>query len=127
LGKTKNNKNTSIAGILIVLAKFCFFFGIVSLIQFSLGAKDLTYIPIIQLILGSVLGAVGFYLVGSSKIAWLQLPHHVLAFVGIGTTVYGGIELFNGNGSLMLWIWFLLGPFFTLSWMYCSKHNLYKA
>ncbi|MDN3653413.1 hypothetical protein QWY77_11735 [Thalassotalea ponticola] len=124
---TGKKTNTTLAGILIVLAKFCFLFGIISLVQFSLGTNELTFRPVILLILGSILGAVGFYLVGSSKIAWLQLPHQALAFVGVGTTVYGGIELYNGNGNVMLWVWFLLGPFFFFSWRYCAKHNFYKA
>lgn len=124
---TSKNKNTAIAGLLIVIAKFCFIFGLVSLVQYSLGTYNLTFRPFILIIVGSILGPVGFYLVGSSKFAWLQLPHQSMAFIGIGTTIYGGLEILQGNGSAMLWLWALLGPFFVLTWRYCSKHNLYKA
>lgn len=124
---TSKNKNTAIAGLLIVIAKFCFFFGMVFLVQYSIGTNHLTYRPFILIIVGSILGAVGFYLVGSSRVAWLQLPHQAMAFIGIGTTVYGGLEIVQGNGNAMLWLWVLLGPFFVLTWRYCHKNNVYKA
>jgi hypothetical protein len=66
-------------------------------------------------------------MVGASKTAWLQLPHQTLALLGVGLFVYGGIEIYDGNSSTALWDLVLLGPIFTISLIYCSKHNVYKA
>jgi hypothetical protein len=42
-------------------------------------------------------------MVGASKAVWLQFPHQTLTILGVGLFVYGGIEIYDGNCSTVLW------------------------
>lgn len=119
-------KNTTWAAILIVFSKICFLVSFISIFQYFQGADENLLKAGLQIAFGVITGVVGFSLVGASNTAWLQLPHQALAILGVGLFVYGGIEIYDGNRNITLCILVLLSPLFTYSWVYCSKHNVYK-
>ena len=123
----QKKKNTTGAAIMIFCSKICFLVSLISIFQYSQGANENILKAGILIVLGIITGVVGFSLVGASKTAWLQLPHQALAILGVGLFVYGGIEIYDGNRTFAIWILVFLSPLFTLSWVYCSKHNVYKA
>ncbi|GLP98093.1 hypothetical protein [Paraferrimonas sedimenticola] len=127
MSKEKKKNNTWWAALLIIFSRIFFLGGLIPIFQFVQGAEENLLRAGLLILSGVVTAIVGFSLVGASKTAWLQLPHQTLAILGVTLFIYGGIEIYDGNGSATLWILVLLGPIFVLSWMYCSKHNIYKA
>jgi hypothetical protein len=123
----QKKKNTTWAAVIIICSKICFLVSLISILQYFQGADENMLKAGILIVFGIITGIVGFSLVGASKTAWLQLPHQALAILGVGFFVYGGIEIYDGNRNIALWILVFLSPLFTLSWVYCSKHNVYKA
>jgi hypothetical protein len=126
MSKTKK-KNTTWAVLIIFSSKICFLWSLISIFHFVQGADENMVKVGLLMLFGVITAIVGFAMVGASKTAWLQLPHQTLAILGVGLFVYGGIEIYDGNSSIALWSLVLLGPIFTISWIYCSKHNVYKA
>jgi hypothetical protein len=126
MSKTKK-KNTTWAALIIFSSKICFLWSFISIFRFVQGADQNMVKAGLLMLCGVVTAIVGFAMAGASKTAWLQLPHQILAILGVGLFVYGGIQIYDGNSSAALWVLVLLGPIFTISWIYCSKHNVYKA
>jgi hypothetical protein len=120
-------KNSTWAALIIFSSKICFLWSLISIFHFVQGADENMVKVGLLMLFGVITAIVGFAMVGASKTAWLQLPHQTLAILGVGLFVYGGIEIYDGNSSIALWSLVLLGPIFTISWIYCSKHNVYKA
>jgi len=126
MSKTKK-KNTTWAALIIFSSKICFLWSLISIFKFVQGADENMVKVGLLMLSGVITAIVGFAMVGASKTAWLQVPHQTLAILGVGLFVYGGIGIYDGNSNTALWVLVLLGPIFTTSWIYCSKHNVYKA
>jgi hypothetical protein len=123
----KEDRKLFFAAALIVISRITFLVGLVLLSKLALGIETSISRAIVLFAIGMGCGIFGFYLTGSSKTAWLQIPHQTLAIVGIGLFFYGGLALIEGGFNPVLFALVVSGPVFAASWWYCAKHNFYKA
>jgi hypothetical protein len=123
----KRDRKLFFAAALIFVSKITFLVGLVLLAKLALGIEASIIRAVMLFAIGISCGVFGFYLTGSSKTAWLQIPHQSLAIVGIGFFFYGGLALIEGGFNPVLFALVACGPVFAASWWYCAKHNLYKA